>query len=103
MNSAGPWKWSPAGTTARRSMSASLRPPTYSGPLSSAINLGQFGGQGGQMGMGGGFQGGGFNPNFANNPGNNTIQLPPMQQMGQQQTLMNMNTQIANGQLTQQA
>lgn len=97
---------------------ASLRPPTYSGPMSSAINLGgqfgiqggglggQFGFQGGGMGTGGGFGGGGFNGggNFNNLNPSNTINLPnapPMQQqLNMQHTMLNgnndLNSQLSN-------
>lgn len=55
---------------------ASLRPPTYGGPITNAaINLPNFGVQGGAGFGGGGFQGG-FNGNFAN-------VNPQMGQMGQ--------------------
>jgi hypothetical protein len=57
---------------------ASLRPPTYAGPMTNTINLGQFGNQGGIGfgGFGGGLQGG---LNFANQP---MQQLPAMGQVG---------------------
>jgi hypothetical protein len=54
--------------TVEPALFASLRPPTYSGPLTnSAINLPGFGVQGGVGfgGLGGGFQGGGQGMNFA--------------------------------------
>jgi hypothetical protein len=53
--------------TVEPALFASLRPPTYGGPITNAaINLPNFGVQGG-AGFGGGFQGGGINPALLGN------------------------------------
>jgi hypothetical protein len=90
--------------TVEPALFASLRPPTYAGPLTnSAINLPNFGVQGG-VGFGGGFGGvgGGMNPNVANGmqPGGMNPMLA--QQMANQ--LGNLGGQFGNlgGQFGQQ-
>jgi hypothetical protein len=69
---------------------ASLRPPTYSGPLTNTINLGQFGQQGG-VGFGG-FQGG-----FGGNGVNFAPNMPPMQQLPAGQMNPMFNGGLGNG------
>lgn len=73
---------------------ASLRPPTYSGPLTNTINLGQFGQQGG-VGFGG-FQGFNFNGNFMQQPAQ---QLQMNQAMGNGQPMMGGQGQLVNPQM----